>query len=90
MNETKTPNAATAWVRCAVRMPIPAESPSGYFWCWSEGRPKDPPELLEVYGYTDYHETPGTGFCDGSSGSVQGVTHWQPAMPPEAPSLLAG
>ena len=91
MNQTATPAKVAlteglgAWVRCSDRMPIPAESPSGYFWCWDEKTPEEPPELLEAFDYVDYHETPCAGFCHEASGIVAGVTHWQPAMPPQAP-----
>ena len=73
------------WIPCTDRFPIPSESPSGYFWCWNESAPDLAPELLGVYGYTDYHESPCTGFCCEGSGIVSDVTHWMPANPPAPP-----
>lgn len=80
-----TENELARWIPCADRFPIPSESPSGYFWCWNESAPDLAPELLGVYGYTDYHESPCTGFCCEGSGIVSDVTHWMPANPPAPP-----
>ena len=76
-----------AWTRCSDRMPIPAESSCGYFWCWNDKTPEEPPAMLEPYGYKDYHETPCVGFCHESCGVVAMVTHWKPVIPPDAPNV---
>ena len=70
------------WTACTDRLPMPGEGHEGYFWCWNERTPEEPPSILESW------ETDGVpmGFCHEACGIVKEVTHWQPAIPPKAPN----
>jgi hypothetical protein len=68
------------WMPIANRLPMPEESPNGYFWVWNESEPDHPPEIVEAW------ERDGRpmGFCHEAGGVIR-ATHWMPAFPPEAP-----
>ena len=74
-----------AWVRSVDRLPMPQESPSGYFWGWDDRTPDDAPALLEAW---DRNGVP-MGFCHEACGIVSGISHWMPARPPQAPNVGA-
>jgi len=69
------------WTRSADRLPMPQESPSGYFWGWDERMPDESPALVEAWE----RDGIAMGFCHESCGIVNSITHWSPAVPPVAP-----
>ena len=80
--ERERPAIAVPWVRSADRLPMPNESPGGYFWGWDESTPNDAPTLLEAW---DRDGKP-MGFCHEACGIVSGISHWMPAIPPDGPN----
>lgn len=77
----KIGDIAYLWIQSENRLPLPQESPSGYFWGWNERTPECMPIILEAWEYNGV----AMGFCHEAYGIVSDISHWMPVYLPQAP-----